>query len=71
MDPTQCTEHAETVWALFQSPAHWIFELCLEAISAMLGVAVWPFVKKGWRNALKHWLHRHDACCAKDDHDRT
>jgi hypothetical protein len=64
MDICQCAEHAETYWGLMQSGPHWAMELTLEFLSGLVGVAVWPLIKKSWRR----WFHRHDSCCSDAPH---
>jgi hypothetical protein len=51
----------ETYLSLLRDPSHWAFELTLEFLSGLVGVAVWPLVKKVW----KRYFHRHDPCCVQ------
>lgn len=60
VDACTCTEHIETFWSLFTSLPHWGLELSIEAISGLVGVAVWPTIKNVWMRRF----HRHDTCCS-------
>jgi hypothetical protein len=46
----------ETFWSLFQSPAHWGFEVFLEILSAVITALLWPHVKRVWA-----WLFHKDC----------
>ena len=51
--PQQCGD--ETFWSLLRNGAHWQFELFLMVLfDGVIGLAVWPFVKKHWDHHVRH-----------------
>ena len=45
----------ETFWTLLHNKPHWEFEIFLMILfDVILGILIWPFIKKHWKHHLEH-----------------